>query len=92
MKPKIIETRNYIDYKVTTWVRLSGISDGDLDIAVGMLKAGHLPSELPNDIDCFSETLYETEEYMVPEHNGNYPTCEAYNSEGSIIYQNGKIK
>jgi hypothetical protein len=80
-----------IDFKVTTWERMS-IDDDKLDDVIAKIKSGEITSS--NDLfdidpDCFFEGIVdETTEQMTIEENDNQSTIEIINAEGETIFTN----
>lgn len=70
---------NYIDIKVTVWNRLFFTDKTDMKNIAGIIAQDDL-SEIISDEYGFirNETLYETDEYLTPEQNGQQPTIEVY--------------
>jgi hypothetical protein len=80
----------YIDYKVTSWVRME-IDDEQLEEAQELIKEGVTPSDLdiilnPTDIN----NLFEVEEYLPVEENGGQATIELYTNGSILVYSNDK--
>ena len=77
----------YVDYKATIWFRIPVDNKEVLDKCIDMLMAGHLPSalydELDNDLGS-CDVMYETEEFLHPEDNGDQPTIEVYEDDKKI--------
>lgn len=78
----------YIDYKVTSWVRVH-IDNSKIDEAQAMILAGDLPEDLigelnPNEI----ENLIDVEEYMPIEENDGQSTIELYSERGELLQSN----
>lgn len=78
----------YIDYKVTSWVRVH-IDNSQIDEAQAMILAGDLPEDLigelnPNEI----ENLIDVEEYMSIEENDGQSTIELYSERGELLQSN----
>ena len=82
----------YIDFKITTWERIHIEDESLKDKIVAALKSGEITSaddvyEL--DKDANRELLYDVEEQMTVEDNDGFSTIEAYEEEGTLLYQNG---
>lgn len=73
-----------IDEKVTIWRRTyCTVSEETLEDAVKRA------SELDYDECLDSQMLYETEEVMLPEYNGNNSTIEVHSDDlGTLLYSN----
>jgi hypothetical protein len=83
-----IEIMAYIDYKVTSWVRVY-IDNSQIDEAQKMIKHGSLPGDLidelePNEI----ENLLDVEEYLPIEENDGQATIELYSERSELLYSN----
>ena len=85
----------YVDFKITIWERVY-FDDKDVDKVSDKLKSGLVSSsedmftEFDERVAHDSEVMYETAEQMPPEENDNQPTIELYNSNGEIVFNNGK--
>lgn len=66
---------NYIDVKVTVWNRLSFSDDTDMTALAKEIEQYGL-DEVIDDAKGFieSSTLYDTEEQLIPDDNGNVLT------------------
>ena len=77
------------DVKVTVWVRQSFMIEADNKEdalkKVERFKTGDVTGEIDN-VDC--ETLWDTEELMLPEENGGCHTIELYDEHNNLIGQN----
>jgi hypothetical protein len=78
----------YIDYKVTSWVRME-INEEQIEEAQRLIRAG----DRPNDLICYLdptaiENLIEVEEYMPIEENGGKSTIELYSERCELLYSN----
>ena len=84
---------NYIDYKATVWFRIpiNDIEDNlILDRIKQHLESGETPDELYNHEDLEigqCEPMYDTEEFLTSEDNGDCPTVEIY-KDGELIWNN----
>lgn len=81
----------YQDLKVTVWKRQNFIIEAESYEEA--LKKVEKYKELDADSEeyCYScETLFETEEMMMPNENNGFSTIELYNNEGNLIGCNGK--
>lgn len=81
---------NYIDIKVTVRNRLTFSDDTDMAVLVKVIEQFGL-KEVIDDAKGFmeSETLYDTEEQLTPEDNGNASTIEVYQNK-ELIWENGE--
>jgi hypothetical protein len=76
----------HIDIKVTMWQRLHFGDTADMNIAIQKLEEGYLPAELCNigSLDFTEcETLFDTEEFIMPSENGGQSTIEVYEGENN---------
>lgn len=83
----------YIDYKVTSWVRIH-IEESQIDEAQKMIEHGDCPNDLINYLDPSEvESLIEVEDYLPIEENDGQSTIELYTEDANLVYsndQNGK--
>ena len=78
----------YIDYKVTSWVRVH-IDNSQIDEAQAMIIAGDRPNDLINCLDPNEvESLIDFEEYMPIEENDGQSTIELYSERSELLYSN----
>ena len=77
------------DVKVTVWIRQSFTIEAENKEEalekVEQFKTVDVTSEI-DDVEC--ETLWDTEELMLPEENDNQCTIELYDDHGNLIGQN----
>lgn len=84
-----METRFYVDEKVTVWRRTWYSSDTELTNE--QIIESHQNSEFTDSNMYDSEILLETEEMMTPEDNGGQPTTEVFSEDGKLIWTNVPI-
>lgn len=83
----------HLDYKVTTWIRVNGLEEDNLDKLKERLRNGENPLDIVfnEDIDSGDldfDNISEVEEYMTPEENGWASTVEIYSDEGELLWNN----
>jgi hypothetical protein len=86
----------HLDFKVTSWRRLS-IPNDKVEEVIKRLKESDCCEVYDlTDIDgvyqVFDGPDAECEETMIPSENGGSATQEIYNSDGDIIYHNSENK
>lgn len=83
---------NYIDVKVTVWNRLVFSDATDMNALIKEIEQYGL-DEVIDDAKGFmeSETLYDTEEQLTPDENGQAATIEVYQNK-ELIWENGENK
>ena len=82
--------KNYIDVKVTVWNRIHFTDDTDMSKLLNDIEQGGM-EEVTAEARGFveNETLYDTEERLMPEDNGKASTIEVYQDE-KLIWENGE--
>ena len=83
----------YIDYKSTIWARLhleAGDSNDTLEDVQKILDTNPTISDLTSNIteDIRYETMYDTEEELLPFENDGQCTIEVYSTEGELLWDN----
>jgi hypothetical protein len=85
----------YIDFKITTWERVS-VPDDQLDEIIEQIKNGEINSSSDLCDECedasFEGTIDETAEQMSPSENDGQSTIEAFKDDGESVYDNGETK
>lgn len=81
----------YLDYKATVWFRIPIYSKESLEEIKELLNKGFTPGEL-YDLDLEGkigqcEPLYDTEEFIHPEENADFPTVEIF-KDTEVIWNN----
>ena len=71
----------YLDYKVTTWVRVKFSDDVNLQQVIKDIEEGELPPNFLIDDDLDFENLLETEEFIESVKNNGQPTIEIYEGD-----------
>ena len=82
---------NYVDVKVTVWNRLVFSDNINMIDLVKLIEQQGLEKAIDNDKGFLeSETIYETEEFILPDNNEGQSTIEIFEN-GELIWQNDKI-
>lgn len=74
----------YLDYKVTTWIRVKFPDDVDLQQVIKDIEEGELPPNFKIDETLDFEQMLETEEFMHPVENDGQSTIEIYENDKCI--------
>ncbi|MEI9808321.1 MAG: hypothetical protein WDO16_10890 [Bacteroidota bacterium] len=70
---------NYIDVKVTVWNRLHFADESNMAGIIDIINENGLTEAIDNKLGFLeTETIYDTEEQLTPEDNGNASTIEVY--------------
>lgn len=83
---------NYIDVKVTHWIRHRFTDDADMEKLLAIIRTEGVDAAIDDDLgfeEC--EHVSDTEENMLPEENAGEPTVEVYQS-GKLIGTNAILK
>lgn len=79
---------NYIDVKVTVWNRLHFKDEADMKAIAEIVAKDGVYDAIDDEYGFFeSETLYDTEEKITVEENGQQPTIEVY-ANTEMIWDN----
>ena len=78
---------NYVDYKISMWVRIPIEHTDNIPAIIEKFKAGELPSGVDGELYAEDgspeyDNMYDTEEYLTPSQNNGDATVE--------IFQNNK--
>lgn len=81
----------YQDCKVTVWTRQNFTIEAESYEEALKIAEKYKTEDAKSDIDCDSyETLFDTEEPILPEENNGYRTIELYDKHGCFLGGNGK--
>ncbi len=81
---------NYIDVKVTVWNRLHFADESKMESIAELIRQDGIEEVMDEQLGFLeSETLYDTEEQLSPDTNGQESTVEVYGNKG-MIWENAK--
>lgn len=81
----------YQDFKVTVWRRQNFAIEAETYEEALKKVEKYKEIDAASSEYCYScETMFETEELMLPNENGGYRTIELFDNDGNSIGCNGK--
>ena len=80
-----------LDYKVTSWRRISIDTEEEMLKIKAMLDSGELINggSVADELETYSEEIDCTDEEMCIEENNGLCTLEIFNEEGDTVWHNG---
>lgn len=85
-------SKNWIDTKVTIWIRAHFSNEADMQEVIRQIKEGDINNiydESNGFIEC--ETLFDTEVHIAPKDNHGDATVEVYKGD-EVIWENSNKK